>query len=401
MDREPPSNRFVVGLWLRQSLVLALVSFLFVIPRLYSAGTNIVTETYRLGALRFFNGTNPYALPLIGGDRYEYSPFFCLVYGPFTLLPLKLQALGWAFLNSFVFWLGVCAWVRLRTKSSRWLFLAFIACSMELNICLLYQQVNALLIGIVLIGLANFRDRRYLSAGMLLALATNLKTLPGIFAVSLLFPLRSRYLFGLTLASLVVLLAPAMFVGFLEDIHLHMSWFGRLIDAYGMVTPLQLDAASTFHRFGMKGLGLFIQSLVLILSLIALFMTSAKKITNWPAWIVVGASAVLLVSPRTESPTFVLVAPAYVLLMAYLQTSRASSRVRAAGISVLCAAIFFITLSFTDVWPKVWWNPGSLKYATKCWGTLVLWAMAIGLLSCDLFRVNSPFRLPRTVSETA
>lgn len=75
------------ALAVKWAAVIAAFTLLFATPLLLRQGTNIVTETYRLGTLRFFHGLNPYELPLPGGDRFEYSPFFCILYAPFAFLP--------------------------------------------------------------------------------------------------------------------------------------------------------------------------------------------------------------------------------------------------------------------------------------------------------------------------
>jgi hypothetical protein len=89
----------------------------------------------------------------------------------------------------------------------------------------------------------------------------------------------------------------------------------------------------------------------------------------------------LLSSPRTESPTFVLIAPAYLFLAReWLDQPRAA---RWPGLAALAAAMFLITLGFNDLWPKRIFNPVALHFVTKSIGTFVLWLMSGTLILAE------------------
>jgi hypothetical protein len=346
-----------------------------VIPRFLEVGTNIVTDTYRLGALRFFNLADPYALPLIGGDRFEYSPFFALLYYPFAILPVKWQAIAWAGFNSFLFWYGILKWQNL--KGASWLlWLAVIACSMELNICLLYQQINAALIGMTLLGLYHFKEKEYVRAGIWLALATNIKTLPAFFAIPLLFSRERRYFVGILMGSLFTLLSPALVVGLKGDLLLHWNWILRLWDSLWLVRAEQADVATSLTRLGFSALlGKAVQVSVLLSTLFFLSFQAAKTI-RWHSWVALAACGLILASPRTESPSFVISSIAYFFLMLQVLENK-NPLVQGLSLILLGISFFLITLSFTDVWQKKWWNPGDYKYATKSFGTLLMWILAL------------------------
>lgn len=357
-----------------QCLTFTFLTFLFVTPRLWRGGINIVTNTYRLGTLRFLHGSNPYALPLEGGDRYEYSPFFCVFYSPFALLPSSGQALAWAFANGFLFWVGVLAWVKLSKKSSPWIYFALVVCSMELNISVLYQQVNALLIGATLFGVALFRDGRLFWAGALLATITNLKTLPGLFALALIFPFRRRYWEGLAAGSLLTLLSPIVFVGLTKTVSFHTEWVKAQFAALAYERPYQLDLGSVLKSFGSNSLGHWAPLVVLALSVGLLFYgVFSRKQLPWASWLGIGSTCLLLASPRSESPTFVLIAPTYLLVVSLILHFGKSK----SGLFILASSAFFITICFTDLWSKKLWDPGSIHYASKTFGTLALWLLSV------------------------
>lgn len=246
---------------------------------------------------------------------------------------------------------------------------------MELNISLLYQQINALLIGTTLYALALFRDRRFVQAGILLTLATNVKMYPGLFALALLFPVQKKYWLGLILGSVIALLAPAIWVGFRQNVELHQFWIGRLTEAASYVRD-DLNLASVLARQGHRYLGSVLECVLVAVSLLSVLLL--KNYRSSILWIVVGSTLILLINPRTESPTFVYVAPAYLFLTAVLFKLK-DNKVLWLGLSVLILCGFAMTFSFTDIWPKFLWNPGTYRYATKTIATLLMWTLAVFL----------------------
>ncbi len=361
--------------------ILAIFAVAFVAPRLTSVGTNIVTETYRQATLRFFAGQLPYGL-MPGGDFFQYSPFFCVFYAPFAWLPLKTQALAWALANSYLFWIGVLVWIPWQDDrvKQRWpLIVALVVASMELNISLLYQQVNALLIGLILLGLHAYRHKRYAIAGVVLGLASILKVLPLLFALALLFPFRRNYWMALG-ASLFVTIGIPEFFGPNAD-WMSLQWLETLKRASEMIRDNQLDIISTTKRLGWSA----VSSLVLKWGVIAFtiplfFKEPLRGSPRWEVWITLGICLLLLVSPRSESPTFVLLAPSYPLMAVYLLRQPASWN-RALFLSLLSISALAITVIFTDLWPRSIPNALRVHYLGKPVGTLLLWGLSALILT--------------------
>jgi len=358
-------------------LCLAVLSFAFVAPRLGHLGTNIVTETYRQATLRFFSGQSPFGL-MPGGDFFLYSPFFCLIYAPFAWLPLKTQALAWGLFNVSAFWAGLFCWIGKdpKWKALKWpLVLGLVIASMELNISLLYQQMNAFLIGLILWGVASYRDKRWGRAGIILGLASGIKVLPFLFAVLLLFPGKRRYWVGLGGGLLLAFLLPALIVNPFRDWQLFQEWIVTLRGASTMVRASQLDIVSTASRMGFGEMGISLKWVVAIISLALMANERRRPSPRWEPWLALGVCFLLLLSPRSESPTFVLLAPAYPLLLAYLGGEERSPR-RTAMLVTLFMAAGMVTLIFTDLWPRAIPNVLRDGYLGKTLGTLVLWGLA-------------------------
>lgn len=372
----------------RQALWLSLVSIAFVAPQLWRVRTNIVTDTYRDAARDVVAGTSPYGAPAPGRDVYKYSPVAALLFAPFTWLGERACALTWLALNALAFWLGVGCWCRISSRAPLWIFAALVATAMELDISLRYQQVNALLTGLTLAGIAAYRDSRLGAAGILLGAASALKVLPAAFLGALLYPFRPRYLRGVLVALALALILPLLWLGTARAIGLHTQWF-HLLAADSTAGGL-LDLKSLLRVIGVsRTLATPVCLIVAGLSAFGLLATRIfrSEFLPWGAWASLGLLSLLLLSPRTESPTFVLGAPAYLLLTLNAFTERpAAKRVTLVLVAV---AAFLVTVSYTDAWPKAIWSPHPYRGFPKTVGTLVLWGVSLRVLLRTWWRRRS------------
>lgn len=362
---------------------LVALTYAFVVPRLFSEGMNIVTLTYQFGAERIWSGLTPYAMP-VHSDWYKYSPFFAVVFHFLTLAGSKGTALLWGLLNISVFWLGVGRWFRLAEPNAPWLWLGFLICAMELNGSVLYQQVNGLMAGMVLIGLAEYRSRRYFASSLWLGVATNIKVLPALFLV--LCARRDRkYWLGLFTAFAITVGVPALWIGPEKCLSFHLEWV-RLLLADTQAEGL-LDIGSALARMGFP-FGTVVKAGVFVASLAALgWERFASRDIDWRSWVAVGLLFLVLVNPRTESPTFVFMAPAFPLVISRLMEMPANWR--RIGFSAIVLAFFFVSFSFTDLWPKSLWDPRACHYAGKVLGSLALWALSIAIMLSPRQKGNS------------
>ncbi len=354
----------------RQVILLTLYSWLLLAPGLVKTGKNIVTQTYERAAHHIWLGESPYAPPNGNGDLFKYSPSFAALYGAFAYLPDRIQALAWALLGAFVFWTGVSRWKIFSAKNS-WLHWAALALvSMELDISLRYQQVNALIVGLVLLGLADYRDKKFKSSGFWLALGTNFKILPGVFVFAL--PWCGPFLRSFGLTTLGLFLAPTLFLGPLGALTAHLDW-GRALGS-DMGSAGLLDLESVLSRLGFPLFGTTLRAGVATLTLLILLKlrkSAADGILTASGFTFV-ASALLLLSPRTESPTFVLVAPAYLLLVLEWTGDKKKNHY----LSTLAICAMLITFCYTDFWPKQAWDPRAGNYFTKVFGCFGLWILS-------------------------
>jgi hypothetical protein len=352
------------------------ITTLFVGPQMLLRGLNIVSLTYYHAAIRFWSGVSPYSFPEPGCDWFKYSPLFAMLYRPLTFLPDNIHAFVWIILNAAVFWAGVLAWFPLSKKRSPWFWFLLVCASMELDGSLRYQQNNGSLIGLVLLALASYRDKIQRLSGFLLAFASNIKMLPGIFVLPLMWRSVKKenwQFFGAIFYSTVIcLLLPGLVAGFSPTFTWHKEWLGILArDAAG--TGI-IDLVSVLIRLGLPNLKPWLPYSIIATTLLFMFRDAKPR---WGLWFTLGSACALLCSPRTESPTFVLIAPAYLFLGEEILSLR--KPLRNFGLGILVAAIFFISISFNDVWPRKIWNPHDLKFATKTLGVLALWLLSVSL----------------------
>ena len=348
---------------------LSLISWAVVASSIARVGTNVVTLTYQGAAEDFIHRISPYANVRPGADVFKYSPVFAWLYSPLAWLPSAAQALMWSALNVLVFWTGVSMWfVFDRADPSS--YVGFALTSLELDGSLRYQQVNPLLLGLTLVALAVYRNRRPGLGAALLSFAANLKLLPALFLGLLAWPFEKKYWTSSVLTMVGLLLLPTLYLGWSANLNFHMQWAGLIhqdLGAQGL-----LDIQTVLTKYGWPQLGRGLRWGVLVVSLIQMFrMRTQPKFDPVLFW-ALGLLSLVVWSPRTESPTFVLMAPTY---LAFLELRKKfPSRVRVLD-GVFFLGAFLVSISFNDIWPKAIWNPLSQHYATKALGALVLWSV--------------------------
>lgn len=355
---------------------LALWSFLFVLPVLLKTGPNVVTLTYEEGSQKFWSGISPYEGASPGRDLFFYPPFFAFVWKVFSVWGGLPSSLLWVFTNALIFWMGVTAWVEIQKRQNGWSWFFLIATAMELDISLRYQQANALLTGLILLGMAYLKDHKAGRAGFVFALATHLKVFPILIAAALVLPFHLAFLGSYGLWLLVLLLGPASVAGFSETWILHFDQFKATTGDFSKRELL--DIAACWKRFGFSTFGLWLQKITAFLGAVVV-LASRLKIPAfkfpWGIWYTAFVTLILAVTPKTESPTFVWMAPGYLLVGQQL-----SNKMK----WVLTGIIFSVTLVYTSMVPNEWVYLLKRDYASKTMGNYLFWALSSALLLSKL-----------------
>ncbi|MFM8269536.1 MAG: glycosyltransferase family 87 protein [Pseudomonadota bacterium] len=355
----------------KQASLLGLWSFICVLPLLLKTGPNVVTLTYLEGAQRLFELGNPYLPPSPGRDLFFYPPFFAVLWKALSFLGAKPAILGWALLNSVVFWWGVSLWFSVQKRQSGWAWIFLVCAAVELDISLRYQQANALLAGLILWALSEFRECHYGRAGFLLALGTHLKIFPILFAGLLFLPFHLAFGASFLASLLLLFLLPAWVVGVPEAIILHWKQINSTTQDFSQ--RQLLDVTAFFARFGLVEIGKWFQMGTALLGGMLLVFYRFKKSDkdfSWGLWYSSFVTMLLAIVPKTESPTFVWMAPAYLLIWQKSPRSR-----WLLAVTGLC-----ISLVYSSAFPK-WLVYGlTHEYNSKVVGNFVLWMMTSLLL---------------------
>lgn len=359
-----------------QILLCVCVSSIFLLPHLAHVGLNGVTRTYLVAAHRFWSGTTPYDAPVPFTDWFRYSPAFAMLYGILAWLPGWLHAISWGALNYTIYWIGVVRWVP-AFRDGRIVWFWLVAASMELDGSIRYQQVNALLTGMMLISIAAFRDSRYGRAGGWIATATAWKVFSAPFLLGL-CRRQPAYWIGGFVATLVLLVAPAFVVGWNTNWDWHVQWLGMLRQD-GAVGRL-LDLESVLRAAGLPQSGAYWTRIAVGVATLGFLCDPRRRAlfrVAEPLWVCVGLTGILLFNPRTEPPTYVLAAPALPMLWI---ASRAVAGWEKKYVRIaLFACFFFLSLVHNDIWPKALWNTRAWNNVDKTYAVFGMWWLSIYL----------------------
>lgn len=344
---------------------------------------NSVIINYIRAGIYFGQGLDPYVETLRFGasNQFKYSPLFAMAVAPLRHVAPSAVLHLWVLSGAVVFWWGVVRWVPLTWRPWWGLTVALLACAVELTTSLGIYQINAVIVGLTLLGLAECRDGRGASGGALLMLATNLKVFPVIFLLAGVRRGGWQYLVGATATGLVSFLLPALVVGLQANLELHLSWLSQI--THDTVGAGILDVSSALARVGAPRLGCVMWWAIFWTALLLFGLVAAQRQalgTAWGAWISLGLCAFVLLSPRTEVATFVVVGPVYVLLVVTLVDLQAW-RPKAVALLALGVAMYLVSWHSNPLNDR---NFVVSELPARGWrvsGTLILFVLAATWLS--------------------
>ena len=311
LPRERSWVRWACVLWV--IILMALCIRIFYWPRIHN--TFLI---FAQAGRNWHNGANLYGSVSPGLDVYRYSPLVAGLLAPLSLLPASLASVFWVLLNAAVF-LATLFWWKETVSSSRIPFAVLALATLPLAIAALHNgQSNALVIGLLLAGVAGVAGERWNLAAVFLALATLLKLYP--LAVGLLL----AALFPRRLAGrLAIALGIGLFLPFLLQqpgyvFHQYGDWVTYLCSDDRTSLPLNLWMRDfrLLCRVWLvappPGLYLLIQALT-GLAVAALCLGAGCR--RWPRrellTLLTGLACcwMTLFGPGTEPNTYILLAP--------------------------------------------------------------------------------------------
>ncbi len=336
-------ERFAVLLAPRRwpAYVLAALAMLGPSVMFSTSFAGIDYRTFLFASIAFWQSRSPYFYAqLPGTDQFLYSPLFAFIFRPV----LFSTPLPWNLLNALIFWSGLFRWVP-TDKLSPVAWIALLAALCEVHTVVAFQQVNGILLGLVLLGLAEYRDEHDTSAALLIAAASFIKVVPVVFALPLLLTGRPRFRVQFLLSLVVFFLAPALVVGWANDLALHREWLS-LLHHRGSETGL-LDIGTSLQQLGFQFDPWKVRLIVGGTSLASI--AAAVRFRLPPQlWISVGLIAMMLANPRAGVHNFIFVAPVYFFLETYTDSWR--PRARRVGRIVLLGLMAALTFRFHGLW---------------------------------------------------
>ena len=221
------------------------------------------TRVYLAAAQYLSEGQSIYGLLVEYNQRgnieilasYLYSPFFAVLLLPLTLLPKVVSLFIWHLINIYLLYLlfrkmssyfPACSekTMVIINSISFILCLRFFGNNMELG------QMSFLILALSFLGLDYIMNqRRDILGGFLLALGIIFKILPIVFVPYLLYKGHFKatlYVIGFTI---LFLLAPALYLGWGDNIDLHALWFETINpnkDFYALETKAGLYNLSAY-----------------------------------------------------------------------------------------------------------------------------------------------------------
>ncbi len=155
-------------------------------------------------------------------------PWRVLVIYPFSRLVDEVGAFLFVFLQFWVFFWGFWRWAKIAGfdlgTSRGMMVLAFCSAILDTTLSVQICQVNALLFGSMLLSAAYYREEKFVKAGLLLSLVTNLKLFPFPLALCFLLGFKKKYWIAFWSGLLGWFLLPAVFLGWGYNLELLKNW---------------------------------------------------------------------------------------------------------------------------------------------------------------------------------
>ncbi len=340
---------FLVLLTVGISLQVAVVKQ----PKNYTVVTN--------AAQNVLQGENPYAAqPRL--DYFKYSPLAGILVAPFLFLPKQAGMFVFVIAQ---FWLFIWAFRRWATtvhldglRSSSVALVAFLSTIFDVTVSLENCQVNVGIFALMLLASAQYAEGKYVRAGLVLSLATNLKLFPFALALCFLTGFRKRYWAAYWGGHLLWLALPALFVGVESAFRLHGDWLNLMTwDQTRNLGMLDLGSFLELH-FGIdpaiRNPFAVMVGFLIGLTTLQLFRLERNDLVN-RFLLPINGLYVLIFSYLSESPTSVLATAGIFLIGVEALSDRPRSRIYWVLVDHRLDARAYLVFGF---WSPTAWNSG-------------------------------------------
>lgn len=308
-------------------------------------------------AANILAGQNPYA-PQEGLDFFKYSPLAGLLSAPFLWLPDSVGLFLFVFVQFWLFAWGLWLWARSAGsplgRRLVYLAVAFFSVIFDTTVSIQNAQVNAGILGLMLLASAQYAEDKPLRAGLLLSLASNLKLFPLTFGLCLLTGFKKKYWAAFWGGLALWLVLPAAVVGWRRNLALLKQWAELMTwDQTRSLDMLDLGSFLKLHLglpSGWLNLVALLVGAAIGLGTFVLFSRHREPFLH-RFLLPINGLYILLFSYLSESPTSILVVPAIVLIG--MEALRLDSR-RVLIWVLWIGALALVPLFYSDLVPRAW-----------------------------------------------
>lgn len=321
------------------------------------------------------------AYPSEYGDIFLYHPSFCIMFAPFSLLPLEVGLYFWLIFCAVLLFYAIKSLpLEYKYKVFFWWFIL-----LELNTSVHNEQTNPVIAALGLFTFSLLEKGKVKWASLLPVIAFCIKGYGFIFAALFLFyPKRGPYIFYTFLWAILFAFLPLVFVGPDHFMQLYKDWYTCLVDDHrvnfgfsimGLVKvwwPSLTDHNVTQIQY--LGLLLFVATW-----LWTLVKSNFENQQNRFLLLAYVSLWVIMFNHAAESPTFVIAVQGVAI---WYMISRESLG-QWAKVLLICVFLFSI-LAPTDVYPAAWRRDFFRPNLIKVIPCLIVWfVLQIQLFSLE------------------
>ena len=324
---------------------------------------------FKTSAIHLFDGLDLYDYHF--GDHYDlykYSPVFAMFMTPFNALPDWLGLIIWNTINLIALITGLSKLPGLDRKKVAFILLIS---ALELIGSTMNEQSNALMSGLMVLGLAYLEKDKPFLAMMYLVFSVYIKLFSLVVFMIIIF-YRSKYKCALYTVFWFVIFAilPVMVTGWDGLINTYKSWFNLLGNDYESSVGFSVLGilVKWFNYKGSRNLVFLLGVFIMILPLIK---TNQYKLREF-RYAVFSAILIWIIifNHKAESPTFII---AMTGMGIYFTTQKFNLENKL----FLAFALIFVSLVYSDLMPPGPRNTFFHPYFIKALPCILVWGKII------------------------
>lgn len=302
-------------------------------------------------------------------DIFLYHPSFCILFAPFSVLPLPVSLVLWLIGCSLLVFYAIRSLpIHFDQKLFFWWFVLI-----ELTTSLHNQQTNPIIAALGLLTFTFLEKGKVKWAAIFPILAFCIKGYGLIFAALFIFyPQQKKYILYSILWGLVFGLLPLPIVGWSYFLQLYQDWFDCLIQDHKINYGFSImgwikavyPAFTSVTAIQFAGLGLF------AITWIKNWIRPVDTFNHRFLLLAYACLWVIMFNHAAESSTYIIAIPGVVIF--YL-INRYSWQPWTTALVVL--VFFFSILAPTDVYPRSWRQNFFLPYLVKVVPCFLVWCV--------------------------